>query len=136
MSIYSELQDRAYEGVEMGECFFAFNKSQLEEGVREKGLEGKKLYRAGNGLYGTDEGIKSYMERRIKQIEDINSEIAEKCSPQEVYDYEFANHECEYVCDDEEAIKIVVSIFGADKSGNEVERRHAYYLIPNKEYAD
>jgi hypothetical protein len=136
MSIYSELQDRAYEGVEMGECFFAFSKSQLEDGIREKGLEGKKLYSAGSGLYGTDEGIKSYIERRVKQIEDINSEIAGKCSPQEVYDYEFANHECGYVCDDEEAIKIVVGIFGADRAGNEVKRRHAYYSIPDKEYAD
>ena len=133
MSTYRELVDRRWEGVEMGEAFFAFSDKQFDASVKELGLKDKKIYSAGfGGLYGTDEGLKSYFERRSKQCEEINDEIVNTCTPQEVYDYEFANHECGYVCDDEEAIKIVVDLFGVDRVKSEVKRRFGYYPIENK----
>ena len=134
MSAYTEIRDRIWEGVEMGDCFFAFGKRQFEEAVKEKGLEESKILSAGQGLYGTKEGIENYVNRRIKQIEDLYAETRERCTSQEVYDYEFANHECGYICDDEEAIKRVIEVFGVTRTGNEVKRRFGYYDI--NAYAD
>lgn len=51
----------------------------------------------------------------------LKTEVVENCSPQEVYDYEFLNHECGWTGDDEEAIQIVLHYFGADRA-REVKR--------------
>lgn len=106
------------------ECFFAFSKSQIEEGIKKNNLEGKKIYSAPGGLYGTKEGI----HKLYSDYDKMDSEIAANCEPQSVYDYEFNNHECSYTTDDEEAIKIVVGIFGTEKA-KEVKRRFAYFKI-------
>ena len=109
MRNYCELKD--YEP-ELVECFFAFNNQQFAEGVKEKGIEGKKILRAPGGLFGTKEGI-----QKLYDDYDANSKrIGEECDPQEVYDYEFNNHECGYTHDDTEAIKLVVSYFGDEKA--------------------
>ena len=99
-------------------CFFAFSNTQFAEGVKEKGLEGQKLYDGGAGLYGTKEGIQQF----LNFYNAVNKEVAEQCKPQDVYDYEFNNHECGYTNDDMEAIKIVVCIFG-DERAKEVKRK-------------
>jgi hypothetical protein len=92
------------------DCFFAFSREQLSEGVKKHNLEGKTLVNAGAGLIGTKEGIEIffnfYEERRVK--------IKQECTPQEVYDYEFWNHECTYTHSDNEVIEIVESIFGKE----------------------
>jgi len=54
--------------------------------------------------------------------------IAEECNPQDVYDYEFANYECELIYDDEEAIQIVIDLFGEEQAKT-VERRYARTFI-------
>jgi hypothetical protein len=38
-------------------------------------------------------------------------EIKKHFTPQDIYDFEFSNHECGYVGDDCEAMRIVSSIF-------------------------
>lgn len=96
----------------MEECFFAFSDSQVAEGIKKMGLEGKELFNGGFGLIGTREGIKKFME-----FYDNNSkEIAANCDPQEMYECEFYNHECEYNHDDTEAIKLVVATFGEERA--------------------
>ena len=52
--------------------------------------------------------------------------MSEECDPQEVYDYEYSNHECSYVGDDTEAIEIVIAYFGKERA-KEVERKHSFY---------
>ncbi len=47
---------------EMKDCFFAFNNEQLKKGIEKHNLKGKKLYNAGAGLIGTDEGIKKFLQ--------------------------------------------------------------------------
>jgi hypothetical protein len=44
-----------------------------------------------------------------------------------MYNYEYWNHECDYVGDDEEAVKIVISIYG-----NEIARmiKRSTLIIP------
>ena len=114
---YLEIKDKQAPIVD---CFFAFSGKQVQEGVAEKGLQDKKLYRTGFGLFGTFEGIKAFNQF----YKDQEAKIASECDPQEVYDYEFGNHECGYVGDDKEAIDIVIGYFGIERAKT-VERRFA-----------
>lgn len=123
---YSEIKNRQPVLVE---CFFAFSNSQFEEGVKKAGIEGKKIYRAEGGLFGTQEGIKQLYD----YYENLDKEIAKKCDPQEVYDYEFTNHECSYVGSDTEAIRIVAATFGDEKAST-VNRRFAHVKIEELKY--
>jgi len=119
MATYSELKELH---PEMVNCFFAFSNSQFAEGMAKHNLEGQKIYSGGAGLYGTDEGIKNFLSFYGK----LADRIKEECKPQEVYDYEFGNHECEYVGDDREAYEMVVDYFGAERVAKEVQRRYAW----------
>ena len=115
MATYQEIKNQQ---PVLFECFFAFSNQQYAEGIAKHNLEGKKIFRGFGGLFGTQEGIgKLYAD-----YDAISKEISEKCDPQEVYDYEFNNHECSYVCDDSEAMKIVISYFKPEQY-NEVKRR-------------
>jgi len=106
------------------ECFFAFSDSQFKEGVIKAGIEGKKTCNGEYGLYGTREGIRKLFDDYDK----INAEIALECNPQDVYAYEFNNHECSFTNDDEEAINIIIGIFGKERA-KQVKRRFAYIEI-------
>lgn len=103
------------------ECFFAFSKEQFNEGVTKHNLEGKKIYSSQGGLYGTQEGINELM----NFYTNVNDRIAKECNPQEVYDYEFDNHECSITCDDTDAMMIVLGIFTEEQCMN-VKRKHGY----------
>jgi len=109
---------------ELSECFFAFSDDQFKKGLKEAGIEGQKIFHGGAGLYGTKGGIK----KLFADYDKIDQEVAENCDPQEVYNYEFANHECSYTNDDEEPINIVVRIFGKERA-EQVKRRFAYTEI-------
>ncbi len=106
------------------ECFFAFSKQQLEEGIKEHKLEGKKLFRGFGGLFGTDEGIKELN----SFYDNMTKRIGEECNPQEVYHYEFDNHECSYTNDDSEPMKICLSYF-TDEQCKKIKRRFGYSSI-------
>ena len=95
----------------MRECFFAFGNDQFKEGIQAQHLEGKKIYSAGMGLYGTKEGIDDF----YKQYEEPERRIREECNPQEVYFYEYNNHESMYDWDgDENAIRVIIGYWGVD----------------------
>lgn len=121
MKTYRQIKDQH---PVMEECFFAFSQSQLAEGIKKMGLEGKKLYNGGMGLIGTKEGIKKFMDF----YDNNTKEVAENCDPQKVYDDEYDNHECGYTNDDQEAMKIVVATFGEERSKT-VKRLHGYVLF-------
>jgi hypothetical protein len=105
-------------------CFFAFSKEQLNEGIAKHKLEGQKLFSGYGGLYGTKEGIDELM----NFYDNLNTRIATECDPQEVYDYEHSNHECGYTYDDSEAMMIVISTFTEEQAKN-VKRKNACYTI-------
>lgn len=121
MKTYKQIKDQQ---PVMVECFFAFGNDQFAEGKKKMGLEDKKLYDGGMGLYGTKEGIKKFFDH----YKNVNKEVAENCNPQDVYDYEYTNHECSYTNTDEEAIKIVVGIFGEERA-KQVKRHYACVSI-------
>jgi hypothetical protein len=106
--------------------FFAFSKEQFEEGKKKIGVtDNKKLLKGMCGAIGTKEGLKAMNEFYIQKTERIRKE----CTPQEVYSYEFWNHECDYICDDSEALQIVIDYFGKERVKKEVKRKRAYVSI-------
>ena len=111
---YKELSDE-HPNPEDDGMFWAFNTKQYEEGkvkMKELGFykEGQTIYSIGSGGYGTsieliDKFLDFYINRRKR--------VAEECDPQEVYLYEYNNHECMIGWEgDEPAYKIIVDTFG------------------------
>lgn len=98
--------------------FWAFSNDQFEDGYAQLvslGFikEGDKIVSAAsagfNGLFGTFEGIKGY----LGFYGDKKKPIREKCDPQEIYFYEFNNHECQIDWDgDASAVECVAEYFG------------------------
>jgi hypothetical protein len=109
---------------ELFECFFAFSNQQFEEGKIKANIGDKKILSGGSGLYGTKEGIT----KLLADYDARDKEIADTCSPQDVYKYEFDNHECSYTNEDTAAMEIVVRIFGKEKAKS-VKRRFAYVEV-------
>lgn len=105
----SEHPDTDHYGV-----FYAFSGKQFEEGRKrliEKGYlkESEKVCDAGYGLYGTRSEIDHYLDFYRERTEKVKTE----CNPQEVYFYEWNNHECMFT-DDDEALKCIIDTFGKE----------------------
>lgn len=98
------------------DCFFAFGTEQFERGynnlvAKGKIKDGDKLAGTSYGLYGKREKIMDYLGFYDRSL----SRIKDECDPQEVYFYEYNNHECMLSWDgDEEAINKVIGHFGLD----------------------
>lgn len=123
---YHKLCDTSVDMNALG-FFFAFSEEQFDEGVRslvERGLfhpdKGEKLVRVKDvGAFGTRDAWDAFH----AACEERDEQIRKECSPQEVYFYEYNNHECMYGWDgDEPAWNIVISIFGEDRCKKEVRR--------------
>lgn len=99
------------------DVFFAFSNTQFAEGLKKiRPLkEGEKLVSIGGGGYGTRDGAK----RLFEFYEEVDAKIKAECDPQEVYFYEYNNHESMIGWDgDTEAIKIIVAIWDEDVARN------------------
>ena len=97
--------------------FWAFTDKQFDEGkarMKQLGLytDGQKIYSFGGGGYGVssdliDQFFGFYAERKKR--------MAAECDPQEVYLYEYNNHECMIGWEgDEPAHKIIVDMYGEE----------------------
>ncbi|RGZ10182.1 hypothetical protein DXA04_20685, partial [Phocaeicola vulgatus] len=105
----------------------AFGNESFARGM--KGIrplnDGEKIYSFGAGGYGTKDGI----ERLFKFYEDMEARIKNECDPQEVYCYEYNNHECCIAFDgDIEAIRLVAGIWGVE-TAKTIKRRSAFYRV-------
>lgn len=112
---YKEIRNSHPDGEKLG-FFFAFSNEQFNNGKKmliSKGhlKEGQKLCYSSsvNGLFGTKEGL----DGMYSFYDDNDKKIKEECDPQEVYFYEYNNHECMFT-NDSEAYDKVKSIFGED----------------------
>jgi hypothetical protein len=125
---YKELcKQRNEVDVKKYDCFFAFSNEQFAQGLKSiRPLrEGEKLVSIGAGGYGTRDGA----ERLFKFYDAMNAQIKAECNPQEVYVYEYNNHECCIDWDgDLNAIRLIASIWGEDVARNIV-RKSAFYPI-------
>lgn len=130
--------------------FFAFSDKQFNEN-RQKLIDlgtlapdaKIKYHPSISGLYGTDESIGNF----LAAYDDRAKLIPEECDPQEVYFYEWNNHETMYSWDgDAEAIKIILEYFGMEAAvsitrfdacelNRLIERDHPYIFDPQSESA-
>lgn len=111
------------------DVFFAFSNEQFEKGL--KGIrplaEGEKLVSIGGGGFATKDGAK----RLFEFYESIDAKIKAECDPQEVYFYEYNNHESQISWNgDLEAIKIILSLFG-EEAARKIKRYNASMSVAN-----
>ena len=88
------------------ECFFAFSDEQFAAG-KAKLPEDERILGAGAGLFGTFKGLKLFH----NELYHHKQMIINNCDPQDIYNYEFSNHECGYTGDDSDALEILHSYF-------------------------
>lgn len=96
-------------------CFFAFGDRQFGEKItalRQKlGNPELKVCIGGGGLYGTKEGLEGFLDFYDKNL----ARIPKECDPQEVYFYEYNNHECMFSWDgDKDAMAVIRRYWGDD----------------------
>lgn len=126
---YREIQDTHPDADKCG-VFFAFSNQQFSEGYKhlvELGhiKDGDKVLQSIGGAFGTKDGLDKF----FKFYKDRDKPIREECDPQEVYFYEYNNHESMISWDgDLEAIKIIIDIWGADVARN-IERYNASMTV-------
>ena len=113
---YHELRDSHPDGDKCG-VFFAFSNQQFSEGYNKLIQLGhikqrdKVLRCSVSGMFGTKEG----MDKFFNHYEDVRKRIKDECDPQEVYFYEYNNHECMISWDgDLEAIRLIIDTWGKD----------------------
>ena len=124
MNRYHELKNEHPKSEDYG-VFFAFSNEQFEEG--RKGLirkgylkEGEKVCQGPYGMFGSKDEIQRYLDFYAER----GKRIKEECSPQEVYFYEFNNHECMVTCDDDDALRVVIDYFG-NEAAHSIHRIYA-----------
>lgn len=128
---YRELKDMHPDCDKCG-VFFAFSNRQFHEGYKhliELGHinDGDKIVRGVAGAFGTKDGLDKF----FKFYKERDTQIKEECDPQEVYFYEYNNHESMIAWDgDLEAIKIIIDIWGADVA-REITRYNASQSVDN-----
>lgn len=119
LPLYRELKESWPDGDEFG-FFFAITGEQLEKGYRhlvELGhiKDGDKICQSAGAMFGTREAIDRY----YAFIDGNYKRIAEECDPQEVYIYEWNNHECMFSDYEEETVfKKISEMFGTERAAN------------------
>lgn len=125
---YKELcKERNEVDVKKYDCFFAFSNQQFSEGLKSiRPLkEGEKIVSIGAGGYGTRDGV----DRLFAYYDEVNARIKAECDPQEVYVYEYNNHESFISWDgDLEAIRLIYSIWG-EEVARKIDRKSVFYPI-------
>jgi len=112
---YQQLRDEQFDFEKHG-MFFAFSQEQFDnqyDALVKKGYLSKdvKLSRGFAGSVGPKEGFEAFN----RFADDQDARIAKECDPQEVYIYEWNNHECMFG-NEESAYAIVEDIFGKERA--------------------
>jgi hypothetical protein len=124
---YKELTNQ-HPDIEKHGCFFAFGNESFCKGLScliERGVvkSVKEIVSDGGGMYGTPDGIRAV----YRAYDDRNKIISQECDPQEVYCYEYNNHEsCIAYDGDLEAFRLVIYLFG-EEAARRIKRFNAYY---------
>jgi hypothetical protein len=105
MSTYNKITEEAA-GYKHPEVFFAFSQQQYEDGKAQMPA-GEKIYKGFGGAFGTCKGF----EAMDAYYDALKERIQRECTPAEVYNYEYDNHECAYSHDNSVAVEIAQSYF-------------------------
>ena len=111
---YKEIMSEEPDSEKYG-IFWAFSDEQFEEGkarMKELGLysEGQKIWSFGTGGYGVSEKL---IDDFFAFYKNRRQRAADECDPQEVYLYEWNNHECMIGWSgDEPAYNVIVDMYG------------------------
>ena len=114
--LYHELRYEKQPDLPAMGIFCAFSNSQFEEGVaslKKRGFikDTSELKKGPVGCFGTSASFA----KLYKAYDEIWEEIRTRCDPQEVYFYEFNNHETPYSWEgDMETMRLIVDIWGYD----------------------
>ena len=93
---------------ENARVFFAFSEKQLDEGRAENGYTDKaELRQSQCGAIGSENALAAYWREMNYRIALFGAIVRQYFRPEEVYLYEFGNHECSYTWDDSEALEAV-----------------------------
>lgn len=88
--------------------FYAFSKEQFEKGMKECGYKKSgHLLKDGMGGFGTKEAF----DERRRFYKEVEKEIRLNCTPDEIFEFEWWNHECGYTYDYSEALAITRDYF-------------------------
>lgn len=126
---YHQINEGTYHHEHKG-VFWAFSDQQFEEGCKKIGLDPKgdlkgKLFKIPGGGFGTREGL----DAMYKFYDSIEEQIKTVCDPQEVYLYEYNNHEgCINYDGDEEAVNRIIFTYGVEVA-RQLRRFSALYTI-------
>lgn len=127
---YRELKQERPNDNEFG-IFFAFGQEQFDRGLAGRIAsghikKGEKIMHWGAGLYGTKEEIDRY----FRWFDEVDLRIKAECDPQEIYFYEYNNHESQISWDgDEMAIKTIARIWGLEVA-HTIKRYSEFYDLP------
>lgn len=114
---YNEYRNQHPDTDKLG-VFFAFSAKQYDEGrqqLLDNGFikDGDKIMRASGGLFGTKQSLDKFYGAYME----IDEKIKNECDPQEIYFYEYNNHECMISWDgDTEPVKIIIHLFGEEEA--------------------
>lgn len=112
---YNEIKNEQFDFEKHG-AFFAFSQEQFDEQKKaliKKGYlkESDKLYRGKLGMIGPKEAMIAFEKFADEQA----AKIAKECDPQEVYIYEWNNHECMFG-NEESAYYLIAAYFGDERA--------------------
>lgn len=97
------MSSHSHEGI-----FYAFDDEQFKRGLEKCGYTSEtKILKDGFGGFGTREAF----DRRHQFYKDTEEKIKRDCTPEEIFSFEYWNHECGYSYDYSEALEIVQLYF-------------------------
>lgn len=112
MGKYAELKRKAVDNAPVDGIFYAFSDEQFAEGLAKCGytqadVDDGNIVTDGLGGYGTMEAF----DKRNELYAQYNERIKLECMPDEIFSYEYWNHNCNYTGDIVDALKVTQSYF-------------------------
>ena len=107
---YTELKEK-YSSYHNDGIEYVFGQDQWRDYLKRHNLteEQAKATLVGDGYGGI--GTKEAFKARDEYFKTVEKEILEQCNPDEIFEYEYWNHECGYTGDWSEALHITQAYF-------------------------
>ena len=110
MGRYVEIKQEQFDFKGHG-AFFAFGQEQFT--ANKIGEE--PFVSMGTGLYCSKKSALALAKAFNEFVDEKNAQIKKECEPQEVFDYEYNNYECDYTNDVENPCMYIIELYGLDE---------------------